>query len=80
MQGAAQTWSLDEFIQRVTQSPTAADRQEKYAKEILFVDVEKDCAVVKTKVMVGGLLFIDYITLLKLVNGWVIRNKSFTVL
>jgi ketosteroid isomerase-like protein len=79
-QGILQTWPLDTFIQRVTHHPTSAERKENYAKEILFIDLEGDCAMVKAKVQVGELWFIDYITLLKVEDYWVIRNKSFTVL
>lgn len=80
IEGKEQSWPLTDFIQRVTKSPTSAERKEKYNKEILSIDTEGDCAMVKAKVVVNGLTFIDYITLLKIDGRWVIRNKSFTVL
>jgi protease I len=72
-------WSLSEFITRVTASPTAESKGESYNKEILSVDNVHDAAMVKARVVVGGLIFSDYITLLKINGEWIIRNKSFTV-
>ncbi len=71
-------WSLDEFIKRVTTSPTAETKDEEFDKEIIFVDGTNDAAIVKARVVVGGKTFIDYLTLLKIDGNWVIRNKSFT--
>src|SRR5262245_51509721 len=58
-------WSLTEFVARVTATPTAADRKEKYDKEITFIDQTGNTAMVKAKVIAGGYVFTDYITLLK---------------
>ena len=58
--------------------PTAAEKNEKFDKEILLVDITNYTAMVKTRVAAGGLHFIDYITLLKIDGQWVIRFKSFT--
>ncbi len=71
-------WSLDEFIKRVTVAPTSAQRNEVYNKEIIFLDCIGDMAIVKARVLVGNYTFFDYITLLKIDDRWVIRNKSFT--
>lgn len=76
--GTIYTWSLDDFIDRVTTKPTAADKNEKFDKEILLVDVTSQTAMVKTRVSVGEHVFTDYIILLKVYNQWVIRFKSFT--
>jgi hypothetical protein len=67
LNGQLQNWSLNEFINRVTTSPTAETSGEEYHKEM-----------VKARVIEKGLTFIDYITLLKIDGNWVIRNKSFT--
>jgi hypothetical protein len=71
-------WSLAEFITRVATKPTAAEKNEPYHKEIISVDYQGNAAMVKAQVTVNGMLFTDYITLLKIAEHWVIRNKSFT--
>lgn len=71
-------WSLNDFITRVTTKPTAAEKNEEYNKEILFIDKTHHAAMAKAKAAVGPLVFIDYITLLKINDRWVIRSKSFT--
>ncbi|SRR5579883_1877755 len=71
-------WSLNDFLARVTTAPTAAQKNEKYDKEIILLDQTSDAAMVKARVMVGEYSFTDYITLLKINGKWVIRNKSFT--
>lgn len=71
-------WTLLDFLERVTKEPTASSKKEKYDKEILFIDITKEAAMVKARVAVGPYIFIDYITLLKINGHWIIRNKSFT--
>lgn len=72
-------WTLPKFIARVTDTPSSASKGEQYDKEILFIDRTDNAAMVKARVVIGGLLiFTDYITLLKINGQWVIRNKSFT--
>ena len=71
-------WSLSDFITRVTAFPTAENRGEEYNKIIISIDKTKSAAMVKSRVAVGELIFFDYITLLKINDQWVIRNKSFT--
>lgn len=70
-------WSLADFISRVTTKPTAENKHEQYNKEIVMIDITSHAAIVKARVVVGGLIFTDYITLLKINNTWAIRNKSF---
>lgn len=70
-------WSLSDFIAKVTLA-TAADKGEKYDKNIISIDRTKNAAMVKSRVAVGELIFFDYITLLKIDDQWIIRNKSFT--
>lgn len=77
--GQMHNWSLTEFITRVTVSPTAENRGEVYDKKILLVDKTHHAAMVKARVVVGDLIFVDYLTLLKINGAWIIRNKSFTV-
>ena len=72
-------WTLTEFINRVTATPTAENKKEPYNKEILFIDRTNHAAMVKARVLVGGLKVTDYITLLKINGNWLIRHKSFTV-
>jgi Putative lumazine-binding len=78
IQGKIVSWTLAEFIARVTERPTAAERQEKFDKQILFIDKTGDIAMVKAQVAIGELIFTDYITLLKIDGKWWIRAKSFT--
>jgi hypothetical protein len=77
LKGQYYAWTLDEFIQRVTTAPTSAAKNEKFDKQILLLDQTSDAAMVKARVVVGDLVFTDYITLLKIDGKWVIRNKSF---
>lgn len=77
LNGQFYDWTLTEFIERVTDVPTAENKGELYNKEILFLDQTNDAAIVKARVVVGSLIFIDYITLLKINGEWLIRNKSF---
>ncbi len=72
-------WTLAQFIDRVTTAPTAADKGEKFDKEIISIDVTNNAALVKARVVAGDNCFTDYITLLKIDGEWVIRNKSFTL-
>lgn len=71
-------WTLADFITRVTQLPTAQMQNEKYNKEILYIDKTTNTGFVKARVVAGGKSFIDYIILLKIDGQWIIRNKSFT--
>ncbi len=71
-------WTLSDFIERVTQKPTAAEKHEKYEKEIVSVDRASDIAMVKARVSAGGLHFTDFITLMKIGGRWWIRCKCFT--
>ncbi len=71
-------WSLDDFIKRVTTSPTAANKGEIFDKEIITIDKANYAAIAKCCVRVAELTFYDYITLLKIDGKWIIRNKSFT--
>jgi hypothetical protein len=71
-------WSLDEFIEKVTISPTAENKGEIFDKEIITIDKTNHAGMVKCRVKVADLIFHDYITLLKISGEWVIRNKSFT--
>jgi hypothetical protein len=71
-------WTLSDFLERVTVKPTALDKDEKYDKKIVAIDATENAAMVKARVVVGDLIFKDYITLLKIAGKWIIRNKSFT--
>ena len=78
IQGTILEWSLDDFIARVTAKPTSAEKNEKFDKEILSIDITNDAAMVKTRVFAAGYTFVDYIILIKYNSRWVIRYKSFT--
>ena len=78
IQGTIHEWTLKDFIARVTTKPTSAEKNEKFDKEILSIDITHDAAMVKTRVFAAGFTFTDYIILLKYKNQWVIRYKSFT--
>lgn len=71
-------WSLDEFITRVTIKPTASENNDPYNKKIIFLEITNNAAIAKATVTVNGVCFTDFITLLKINEHWVIRNKSFT--
>lgn len=68
-------WSLADFIQRILAAQS--HKHEPFLKEIVSIEGEKDISVVKTKVQVGGNIFIDYISLIKIEGTWLIRYKSF---
>jgi hypothetical protein len=78
LNGKIYDWTLTDFIERVTAQPTSDKKGEKYDKEIIFMDITNNAAMVKARVAVGGLVFTDYITLLKINDQWSIRNKGFT--
>jgi hypothetical protein len=78
LQGQYYDWTLTDFIERVTQTPTPALKKEPYNKEIINIDFQNEAAMVKARVAVGDYIFTDYITLLKIDGRWIIRNKSFT--
>jgi len=71
-------WSLDDFVVRITATPTAKNRGEEYNKIIISIDKTKHAAMVKSRGIVGELIFFDYLTLLKIDGQWIIRNKTFT--
>lgn len=78
LNGQIYDWTLIDFIERVTTPPTSEKKGEKYDKEIIFMDITNNAAMVKARVVVGSLVFTDYITFLKINDQWSIRNKSFT--
>ena len=78
LNGEIHDWTLTDFITRVSALPSAENKEEKYDKEIILIDRTNNAAIVKARVLVGNLIFIDYITLLKTDGLWLIRNKSFT--
>lgn len=73
-------WSLEEFVHRIASQDSAAKKGEVFDKKILLLDQIANAAVVKARVLVGGFIFVDYISLLKINDQWVIRNKIFTTL
>ena len=70
-------WSLEQFIARLQNQPSAAKAGEVYDKKILSIDRTGSIAMVKAQVVVAGAVFTDYISLLNLEGAWVIRHKSF---
>ena len=68
--------TLTQFCERVKQVQNPLDR--KYDKAIIGFDIHENIAMVKAKVLVDDVYFTDYITLLKIDNSWVIRQKSFS--
>ena len=73
-------WKLASFVERIAQAPSAAEKNEKFDKKILSMDIENNAAMVKARVVISKYTFIDYIILLKIDDKWIIRNKSFTTL
>lgn len=73
-------WSVNEFITRILSQPSAAQKNEKFDKQILLLDHVGEAAIVKARAVVGDYVLADYITLLKMDGHWLIRNKSFTTI
>ncbi len=71
-------WSVSEFSSRVCSKPSAAANNDPYDKNILFIDRTEDVAIIIATVVINGIRFTDYITLLKIENQWLIKNKCFT--
>lgn len=70
-------WPLESFLQRISAAgPKLAPH---YDKTILHVECIGQMAFVKTRVVVEPYTFIDFMTLAKIDQHWVIRHKSFTV-
>ena len=76
--GQIVTWNLQQFIDRIMSMPIPAHQNALFDKHILFVDQMNEAAVVRAKVSVAGIVFTDYISLLKIDGQWKIRNKIFT--
>lgn len=75
--GSYVDFSLSDFIERIKAAHKAGENKV-YDKKIISVDIETNIAIVKAKVLVGKIYFIDLITLIKIKGEWKIRNKSFT--
>lgn len=77
--GAFSNETLTQFVDRLFSQPSQADLGHRLRKRILSIDLTHDAAIAKADVYVGDYHFVDYMTLLKLGDNWVIRHKSFTV-
>ena len=72
--------TLQQFIDRVKLAKSVGNKQSAriYDKRILAIQLHGDLAAVTAYTLVDENYYTDYITLLKLDNHWVIRQKSFT--
>ncbi len=71
--------NLEQFIARVKTAKSAANLQERtYDKKITTIQLHGDLAAVNARVLVDHDYYSDCITLLKINQCWVIRQKSFT--
>jgi hypothetical protein len=68
---------VNAFIDRAT-TAKANNKNQKFDKKITSIDIHTDMAMVKARVLVDDVYFTDFLTLLKIDNCWVIRQKSFT--
>jgi len=69
--------SLQDWLAMIAKTPAPATGGEVYDMKIVAADVTEDVAVVKVSDLYRGLRFTDYLTLMKLEQGWKIVHKAF---
>jgi len=79
--GALSKYPIDEWIKGIEKRKTAPDfdpAKEKWEHRFVFIDVTGDAAVAKVELSKGGKhVFTDYLSLLKLADGWKITDKVY---
>ena len=76
-QGNFSRISVGDWLGMVGKTQAPAEQGEVYDMNIVSVDITENVAVVKVKDLYLGLWFTDYLTLIKLDDGWKIINKSY---
>jgi hypothetical protein len=76
IKGSYLSWNRTQFIERI--HAAEAYKHEPFLKEIISIEGTNDIAVVKTRVISGENTFIDYLSMMKVNEQWLIRYKIFT--
>ena len=80
MQGSLMEQSVDSFAKFVaSQTPSAAEKNEKKLLETLSLEVVGSTAVARVRDGYLGMVFQDTLSFLKIGDDWVIYNKLFHV-
>lgn len=75
--GALGETQILEWLQNIRERKEKGDIRKADA-QILGIDVSGEAAVVKTKLIFTQFSFTDYLSLLRLNDGWIIVNKIYT--
>jgi Putative lumazine-binding len=73
--GKLTQWTSEEYIYRASGKPAADEAQRK--RRIDSVDITGDSAFVKLTLDYPGVVFTDYMSMLKIDGRWMIVNKTF---
>lgn len=76
-QGNFSRFSLGDWLGMVEKTEAPAEQGEAFDMNIVSIDMKENVAMVKVRDLYLGLWFTDYLTLIKMDNGWKIVNKSF---
>ena len=71
--------SLKEWLEMVATTPPPAKSGEQYNMRLVSIDLTESVAVAKARDLYLGLWFTDYLTMLKIEDGWLIVNKVFHI-
>jgi hypothetical protein len=69
--------ALDDWLGMIAKTPAPAGKGEVYDMKIVSADMTENVAAVKVSDLYLGLRFTDYLSLVKLEDGWKIVHKSF---
>lgn len=78
VRGAPYQNSLEGFLSAVGQRESSHQRGEKFAMEMLSVEVLNQIAFVKARCPMLGFSYFDYLSLVRDGDRWLITNKLFT--
>ena len=73
--GKLTQWTSEEYISRAGGKPAADEAQRK--RKIDSIDIAGDAAFVKITLDYPGVVFTDYMSMLKIDGRWMIVNKTF---
>jgi hypothetical protein len=76
-QGNFSRFSVTDWLEMVGKTEAPAEQGEAFDMNIVSIDMKENVAVVKVRDLYLGLWFTDYLTLIKMDDGWKIVNKSF---
>lgn len=77
LEGKFVHFSLEQWFARLELRPVPAETGELYDMKIISIDKTQEVAAVKVAVLLRGLRFTDYLTLMQVDGRWVILNKAF---